>query len=872
MFRVKVRLNGLAVQAVVDTAAEVTLVSDRVVAQLSEKVPVLEHVYMKTAGRGLQMNGSIVGPVTIQLGDMVFQERVYVAPIEDCMLLGLDFLKKHGATIDIVGATMCLNGQVVPMAQEGELVEARVANVTVARTVVIPPNSVAMVKCSLGKPIGTFAVEAECGDVIVPMSVHVSEAVLRLPMVNMSGHHVRLKQGKLVGKAEEVRLVRPLPEELTSVKVVREAAKCDKDITVPDHLRDLYERSKLNLSDEEQVQVAGFLREFEDVFAKNEYDLGNFTAVEHCIDTGEAKPIRQKMRRTPVAFVTEEENHLKKMLEAGVIQPSNSEWCSAPVLVRKRDGSVRWCVDYRGLNSVTVKDVYPLPLIEDCIDMLAGQKWFSKLDANSAYWQIKIKESDRKKTAFTTKYGLFEFVRMAFGLCNAPATFSRVVGLVLQGLNWNSVLAFLDDILAMNKTFAEHMLTIRGVFVRLRQYQLKLKPAKCELFQHKVEFLGRTVGPEGLGLSSNDVRVVVDWPVPTCSKDVERFLGLVNYHRMFISDYAGRSRALYEIVKDYQWGDDQDTAFLDLKEALMSAPVLGLPNRNDPFVLDTDASDKAIGAVLSQIQAGAPRVVCYGSYALTKEQRRYCTTRKELLAVVRFTRQFRHYLLGKRFTVRTDHSSLTWLLNFKEPQGQIARWMEELSQYDMDIVHRAGKKHANADALSRLLVDGGDHYEHGVTLEVLPCGGCPKCTRAEEQWGGFIREVDDVVSLAPVIIQEVRTGEDSGVESTDRAAPVQDRDALLKEHQWADDDFRFIRKWLLHGTEPPDGELFLANAASKFYWINRQCFKLEADLLWRIDPKSDRQQLLVPRELRHEILVLNHDIPLSGHQGEQRTI
>ena len=158
MFRVKVRLNGLAVQAVVDTAAEVTLVSDRVVAQLSEKVPVLEHVYMKTAGRGLQMNGSIVGPVTIQLGDMVFQERVYVAPIEDCMLLGLDFLKKHGATIDIVGATMCLNGQVVPMAQEGELVEARVANVTVARTVIIPPNSVAMIKCSLGKPIGTFTI------------------------------------------------------------------------------------------------------------------------------------------------------------------------------------------------------------------------------------------------------------------------------------------------------------------------------------------------------------------------------------------------------------------------------------------------------------------------------------------------------------------------------------------------------------------------------------------------------------------------------------------------------------------------------------------------------------------------------------------
>ncbi|KAH3707439.1 hypothetical protein DPMN_066845 [Dreissena polymorpha] len=235
-------VNGLVVQAVVDTAVEVSFISDRVVTQLPEEVPVLEHVYMKTAGRGLQMNGSVVGPVTIQLGGMVFQERVYLAPIEDCMLLGLDFLKKHGATIDIVGATMCLNGQVVPMSQEGWSVEARVANVTVARTVTIPPSSVAMIKCSLGKPIGTFAIEAECGDLI--MSVNVSEAGFRLPLVNMSGHLVRLKQGRLVGRAEEVRLVRPVPEVRTSIRMVREAAQCDEVITVPDHLRDLYERSK----------------------------------------------------------------------------------------------------------------------------------------------------------------------------------------------------------------------------------------------------------------------------------------------------------------------------------------------------------------------------------------------------------------------------------------------------------------------------------------------------------------------------------------------------------------------------------------------------------------------------------------------------
>lgn len=195
-----------------------------------------------------------------------------------------------------------------------------------------------------------------------------------------------------------------------------------------------------------------------------------------------------------MGFASEEEAHLQKMLKAGVIQPSNSEWCSAPVLVRKRDGTVRWCVDYRALNAGTVKDVYPLPLVEDCTDMLAGNVWFSKLDANSAYWQIKIKQEDCRKTAFSTKYGLFEFVRMAFGLCNAPATFARAINLVLRGLIWNAVLAFLDDILAMGPTFEHHLQLLKEVFQRFRTYKLKFKPKKCDLFSETGRVFGQDCG------------------------------------------------------------------------------------------------------------------------------------------------------------------------------------------------------------------------------------------------------------------------------------------------------------------------------------------------------------------------------------------
>ena len=204
------------------------------------------------------------------------------------------------------------------------------------------------------------------------------------------------------------------------------------------------------------------------------------------------------MRRTPTVFQGKVEGHLDKMLAAGVIQPSVSDWASAPVLIRKKDGSVRWCVDYRALNKVTVKDTYPLPLIEECLNTLAGNQWFSKLDANAAYWQIKIKPADSKKTAFITKYGLFEFTRMGFGLCNAPATVTRAINLVLNRLKWKIALAFLDDVLVLGTSAETHLNNLRQVFERFQQYGLKFKPRKCEIIRQKVEFLGRPISSNGV--------------------------------------------------------------------------------------------------------------------------------------------------------------------------------------------------------------------------------------------------------------------------------------------------------------------------------------------------------------------------------------
>lgn len=282
---------------------------------------------------------------------------------------------------------------------------------------------------------------------------------------------------------------------------------------------------------------------------------------------------------------------------------------------------------------------------------------------------MKIADEDRKNTAFVTKYGLFEFVKMPFGLCNSPSTFSRVINLVLSSLNWKTALAFLNDIVVLGKNFQDHLANLTEALRRFRQYGLKLGPNKCVFYQKKVEFLGWRVGKDTLAMSENDIEVIRNWPVPTRTKEVERFLGLANYHRDFIQDFAEVALPLYNITgkKPFTWGKDQQEAFENLRSKPMQPPVLTLPNQVDDFILDTDASDEAIGGELLQVIGNEEKVIAYASYALTPQQKRYCTTRKELLAIVRLTRQFRHYLLGKPFKVRTDHNSLTWLQRFKGP-------------------------------------------------------------------------------------------------------------------------------------------------------------------------------------------------------------
>ena len=361
-------------------------------------------------------------------------------------------------------------------------------------------------------------------------------------------------------------------------------------------------------------------------------------------------------------------------------------------------------MDYRQVNNVTKKDAYPLPKIDNCLDAMAGARIFSSLDLRSAYQHVPVAEKDRDKTTFICPRGMYRYTMMPFGLCNAVATFQRLMDVVLSGMHFLACIVYLDDIIVFSRTPEQHLDRLEQVFDRLERAGLKMKPDKCELLKTRLVFLGHVLTAEGVGTDPEKTAAIEEWPTPTTTTQCRAFYGLASYYRRFVKNFAGLAAPLHELMKKHQrffWDEDKQEAFDALKEALSSPPILIMPTDDGDYILDTDASEFAIGAVLSQVQDGQEKVVAYASRSLDKRERNYCVTRKELLAIVHFLKHFKQYLLGRHFRVRTDHAALTWLRRVPEPIGQQARWLEQMEEFDFSVEHRAGRSHANADGLSR---------------------------------------------------------------------------------------------------------------------------------------------------------------------------
>src|SRR4051812_23925424 len=396
---------------------------------------------------------------------------------------------------------------------------------------------------------------------------------------------------------------------------------------------------------------------------------------------------------------------LEELVESGYIQQSRSPYAALVIFVKKKDGSIRMCIDYRVLNKITIKNKYPIPRIDDLFDQLNGAKVFSKIDLRSSYHQVRINLEDVEKTTFWTRYGLYEFLVMPFGLTNAPATFMTVMNNTLQPLIDKCVIVYIDDILIYSKNEKEHEQHLRQVLTLLRQNKLYAKASKCEFFKERVEFLGHIVSSEGVETEVKKVQTVADWLEPKNIKEVMSFLGLYNYYRRFIKGYSAISAPITNLLRkdrEFEWNTEINDAFRQLKEQMSVAPVLAIPDPKKEFIVTTDASDFAIGAVLSQgNDRGQLQPIAFESRKLSPAEQNYAVHEKELLPIVHAIKTWQVYLDGRHFTVQTDHASLWYLQTQPTLSKRQARWLELLQELDFEIKYIPGKKNVVADALSR---------------------------------------------------------------------------------------------------------------------------------------------------------------------------
>ena len=656
----------------------------------------------------------ILGEVTLPLSIGRFSTRVTAVVSQHVYepMLGIDFMVKNEVICDFGKSTFVIANTAHTLRSRSDK-HQWCRRVVLQEGVSVPARSESILptKVQFRKlPNATSQEDWSTELAQIKGGVHVSRTLVprdvwtNVPVriLNTNNEAVFLEPELLVADLQQVDVLREIDStRKMAAKVQRVGSEA---VQVPEYLEKLLSAVDDTIPEDACQALAAILMSHLDVFSVDENDLGRTNLIKHHIDTGDAKPVRQPLRRFPPAHVEAISGHVDNLLKQGTIEPASSPWASNVVLAKKRDGTLRCCIDYRQLNAVTRKDVYPLPRINDCLDTMASASYFSTFDLRSSYHQVEVALQDRDKTTFICPRGMYRYKTMPFGLCNAPSTFQRLMDVALSGLHLEVCLVYLDDIIIFSKSVDEHLERLVRVLDRLRSAKLKLKPEKCSLFQRSISFLGHVISAEGVATDPAKTKAVSEWPVPTSVKEVRSFLGLAGYYRRFVRDYASIAAPLHELTKkdkSFVWTDETQLAFEMLRSALTSPPVLTMPLDIGDFILDTDASDRAIGSVLSQVQDGQERVIAYASRILDKREVNYCITRKELLAIVYSLKHFRQYLLGRHFKVRTDHAPLTWLRHTPEPIGQQARWLELMEDYDFDVLHRPGSRHANADAISR---------------------------------------------------------------------------------------------------------------------------------------------------------------------------
>ena len=705
---------------------------------------------------------------------------------------------------------------------------------------------------------------------------------LTVPIANVTTESLLLPARTVVGYVSSA-----VPQSCVSLKINATKEDCHESVCheVPQASSKNIDGLQLNpeLTAAEQAQMKELLRKYEDCFAWSDDQLGYTEQVKHEIVLTDDTPIAQPYRRIPPAALDEVRKHIEGLLDKGVIQPSSSPWASPIVVVKKKSGEIRLCCDYRRLNSVTRKDSFPLPRIDECLDALGGAKYFTTLDLASGYHQVAMADSDKAKTAFTCPFGLYEYSRMPFGLCNAPATFQRLMNASMHDFIFRILLVYLDDLLVYDGTFESHLKSLEKVFLRLQQIGVRLNPEKCQFGYFLVRFLGHTVSADGVGTDPSKVEAVLNWPIPKTLKDVRSFLGLASYYRRFVKGFSSIAGPLHQLCSkvhemypkdrhkgetkplDSLWTTECQMSFFHLKQALTTAPLLGHPDYTLPFCLEIDACKDGLGAVLSQKQDGTLKVIGYASRSLRSCEKRmdnYSSLKLELLAMKwAVTEKFRSYLLGHQYDVFTDNNPLAHWETAKFGAVE-QRWIAEMAAVgEMKTYYRPGKINRNADALSRNPVE-------------VPSGPEEEFVAVSTVQVASIEASSTPFAPTSLPLEEVLCSQISAtVQARPPLYPAVLQPETLIEEQRRDPHIAAVIPFVKNSRLPTKQELSRLSTTSKFLWRHKKTLLMVNDILMRRwtdnETREETNVVVLPESQRETVLQFAHD--RHGHQGSERT-
>ena len=624
-----------------------------------------------------------------------------------------------------------------------------------------------------------------------------------------------------------------------------------------------HEEAAAALTDEQQTKLAQLLDKHEAAFSSPATEGVPAKLPPMRIDTGDHPPVSRHAYRRSATERTVIEETVKQYLKDGIIKPSFSPWASPVVLVKKKSGEWRFCVDYRKLNAVTVPDAFPMPRLDDTLDNMGGACFFTTLDLASAYHQCPLAEDARPKTAFITHTGLYEFQVVPFGLRNAPAFFQRSMQAALADVP--NACIYLDDILLFSSSFDEHIALLDTVLQRLRDVGLRLKRNKCHFLQHRTEYLGHIISADGVRPDPAKLDGISKLAPPASVEDIRRVLGMIGFYRRFIPHFARIAAPLYKLLKKdvaFVFGDEQLTAFNELRAELCRAPVLAYPDFARPFRVTTDASGTGLGAVLSQASDdGLHHPVSFISRTLNAAERNYSVSEQECLGVVWAIRKFRPYVFATQFEVVTDHAALRWLRSIRDPRGRLGRWSLELQDCDFEVIHRPGSTNVVADALSRLPRDPAEHGKTVAPVDVVtaPIVASPDNNddNDDDGSGGYEPEREVEVDEDPLLTdpdqpRTTRRGRSLAWLTPDVIKASQQEDPLCMAVRAA---------W--EGEEAVD--LSAVALSAKQFWSSLHHFRSVRGII-RFD-----NQVVLPANLIKQALHQAHDHPSSGHLGTERT-